>query len=365
MSPQSFSARCTDDIMLDVTNKVAAQQAKQDRGRRLRRAGEWVKAHPWWVALIALVVAGVLAVIIMLLVCSTTYCAGVPIYKGGGCGQETEPSSSPPRLILRFTDPSIDALEALPAVLRPYANRTRLDSSALQVLEFLDEDMYAAARKYLEANSDLLFLVRDFLMSRFPLDDALLNGNIADSLRTAVDAVMNEFGPTTPSDNSSDTGIIDGTAASPLNTSTAAANSSAGLADLLASLFAAEGNATGADLLASLFTGANAPGGGRRSLAQSSRGGYNGRVVPYGANDPLLLSREQWFHSRTEADMAWLVTKGSGDIIVAVVDTGADFSHPDLKKNLWVNPSEVAGNGVDDDKNGPPTFVCRPIEELI
>jgi hypothetical protein len=46
-----------------------------------------VKANPWWVALIALVVAGVLAVVIMLAVCSTTFCAGVPLYKGGDSGQ--------------------------------------------------------------------------------------------------------------------------------------------------------------------------------------------------------------------------------------------------------------------------------------
>jgi hypothetical protein len=37
---QSF----TDDIVLDVTNKMAAQQAKQDRGRKMRHAGEWVSA---------------------------------------------------------------------------------------------------------------------------------------------------------------------------------------------------------------------------------------------------------------------------------------------------------------------------------
>jgi len=40
------------------------------------------------------------------------------------------------------------------------------------------------------------------------------------------------------------------------------------------------------------------------------------------------------------------------DIIVAVVDTGVDYDHEDLKKNMWINDKEVAGNGVDDDGNG-------------
>jgi subtilisin family serine protease len=40
------------------------------------------------------------------------------------------------------------------------------------------------------------------------------------------------------------------------------------------------------------------------------------------------------------------------DIIVAVVDTGVDYSHPDLREHMWRNPGEVAGNGIDDDKNG-------------
>jgi subtilisin family serine protease len=37
---------------------------------------------------------------------------------------------------------------------------------------------------------------------------------------------------------------------------------------------------------------------------------------------------------------------------VAVVDTGIDYSHPDLVDNLWINAGEVAGNGLDDDGNG-------------
>ncbi len=39
-------------------------------------------------------------------------------------------------------------------------------------------------------------------------------------------------------------------------------------------------------------------------------------------------------------------------MVVAVVDTGVDVTHPDLVGNLWVNRGEVPGNGVDDDGNG-------------
>lgn len=45
--------------------------------------------------------------------------------------------------------------------------------------------------------------------------------------------------------------------------------------------------------------------------------------------------------------------KSQGEaVIVAVVDTGVDYNHPDLKNVMWKNPGEIAGNGVDDDGNG-------------
>jgi subtilisin family serine protease len=39
-------------------------------------------------------------------------------------------------------------------------------------------------------------------------------------------------------------------------------------------------------------------------------------------------------------------------VIVAIIDTGADILHPDLADNIWTNPGEIAGNGLDDDNNG-------------
>ena len=58
----------------------------------------------------------------------------------------------------------------------------------------------------------------------------------------------------------------------------------------------------------------------------------------------------------TDADIdaraAWDIERGRSATVVAVLDTGIDRSHPDLAGNLWSNPGEIAGNGVDDDRNG-------------
>ena len=39
-------------------------------------------------------------------------------------------------------------------------------------------------------------------------------------------------------------------------------------------------------------------------------------------------------------------------VVVAVIDTGIDITHEDLKESIWVNDDEIPGNGIDDDKNG-------------
>ncbi len=42
----------------------------------------------------------------------------------------------------------------------------------------------------------------------------------------------------------------------------------------------------------------------------------------------------------------------SDDLVIAVIDTGLDINHPDLKAQLWTNPGEIPNNGIDDDNNG-------------
>ncbi len=69
-----------------------------------------------------------------------------------------------------------------------------------------------------------------------------------------------------------------------------------------------------------------------------------------GADDPYLGSL--WGMSAIQAPAAWDVTTGSAAVTVAVVDTGIEYTHPDLATNIAVNTGEVPANGIDDDQNG-------------
>ena len=53
-----------------------------------------------------------------------------------------------------------------------------------------------------------------------------------------------------------------------------------------------------------------------------------------------------------DADTAWNVSTGSSSVLLAVIDTGIDYNHPDLAANIWTNPGEIPGNSIDDDHNG-------------
>lgn len=76
-------------------------------------------------------------------------------------------------------------------------------------------------------------------------------------------------------------------------------------------------------------------------------------------NDPNI--NQAWGLKKADAARAWSVSKGSREVIVAVIDTGADINHEDLAGNLWINKGETgrdangvdrATNGIDDDHNG-------------
>jgi len=76
-------------------------------------------------------------------------------------------------------------------------------------------------------------------------------------------------------------------------------------------------------------------------------------------NDPAISAG--WGLKMTESQRAWRISQGSRDVVVCVIDTGADTNHPDLVHNLWVNKGESgkdskgrdkATNHIDDDGNG-------------
>ncbi|HEY8269825.1 MAG TPA: S8 family peptidase [Pseudobdellovibrionaceae bacterium] len=66
--------------------------------------------------------------------------------------------------------------------------------------------------------------------------------------------------------------------------------------------------------------------------------------------DPLF--NNQWGMKDIDVADAWKVNIGSPEMIVAVIDTGVDYTHEDLVPNLWINTKEIANNGIDDDNNG-------------
>src|SRR5918999_1287399 len=70
-------------------------------------------------------------------------------------------------------------------------------------------------------------------------------------------------------------------------------------------------------------------------------------VVYGGATQKVKTQTED-----ADAPEAWNTGTGTAATVVAVIDEGVDVSHPDLRNNIWKNPGEVPGNGVDDDRNG-------------
>jgi subtilisin family serine protease/subtilase family serine protease len=65
-----------------------------------------------------------------------------------------------------------------------------------------------------------------------------------------------------------------------------------------------------------------------------------------------LLPRFGIAGSDIKAPAAWDVHSGDGSVVVAVIDSGVNYNHPDLAANMWTNPGEIPGNFIDDDGNG-------------
>jgi subtilisin family serine protease len=99
----------------------------------------------------------------------------------------------------------------------------------------------------------------------------------------------------------------------------------------------------------------------RKAFSISDTGIEDVPVLQEGTNDPMFPS--QWHFQNTGqtggvrgADIslvqAWEKETGHPSVIVAVLDGGIDYNHPDLRAAMWTNTGEIAGNNIDDDNNG-------------
>jgi subtilisin family serine protease len=69
-------------------------------------------------------------------------------------------------------------------------------------------------------------------------------------------------------------------------------------------------------------------------------------------NDPLWGNAGLYGLPMISAPAAWDISTGSSTVVVANIDTGMRYTHEDLAPNMWTNPGEIQGNGIDDDNNG-------------
>jgi Subtilase family len=81
--------------------------------------------------------------------------------------------------------------------------------------------------------------------------------------------------------------------------------------------------------------------------AQNINNSLNGwHVKNFGTDGYYGISLQQAYTFLSEKKLK------STPVVVAVLDSGVDTAHEDLKSILWINPGEIPGNGIDDDKNG-------------
>lgn len=100
------------------------------------------------------------------------------------------------------------------------------------------------------------------------------------------------------------------------------------------------------------------------SVAVDAEANKQTRLAVTEVNDPFFGMQWHYYntgsgiHEKQVAGMdvnvkeAWMHCTGDPSIVVAVIDEGVDYTHEDLKDNMWVNKGEIADNGIDDDGNG-------------
>jgi len=76
---------------------------------------------------------------------------------------------------------------------------------------------------------------------------------------------------------------------------------------------------------------------------------HNGGQVPGTGVTGAIVAEED---ADIDAPEGWEISPGTSDVVIAIIDTGVDYTHPDLIDNMWVNPGEIDGDGIDNDGNG-------------
>ncbi len=72
------------------------------------------------------------------------------------------------------------------------------------------------------------------------------------------------------------------------------------------------------------------------------------KTIAWTSNDPYST---QWSYEAADVYRAWDYTGATKEVVVAIIDNGFDYTHPDIAPNLWTNAKEIPNNGVDDDRN--------------
>ncbi|KAG2450711.1 hypothetical protein HYH02_004549 [Chlamydomonas schloesseri] len=344
--------------------------------------------------------AGIIATVIAVPICVINGC---PPKKADTNVVTPEEGLFSLRLLARMEDVEKKVSDLVPPLLRDYVNVTRLQESAVEFLDFGDLAVLREVRDSLltKYKDQLTFLIPDFPM-RFEPD-------LADAAR----AGLSQLGAAVTAAASNSLGgvsIGSATASNTANLLASYANGSMSLTELssllpdstkqtlqdLAAQIAAAADSVpgtngtpldGASLLNAALSGStgsllstlrqtltSAAGGGstggssatdllaeHSSLVSAAAAGAakdltgllgGGGTVSGGSTAAGADPNVQWYLKKAEVANAWSLTEGAPDVIVAVVDTGFDIDHPDLKPNLWVNPGEVSGDGIDNDGNG-------------